>query len=61
MDSAEAFRAVYNWQYVHVVDFWSQVLASSADSKVLAEKGGVESELKPLIYPLTQIALGVVR
>ena len=60
-DSAEAFRAVYNWQYVHAIDFWSQVLASSADVKVQAERGGVESELKPLIYPLTQIALGVVR
>jgi nucleolar complex protein 2 len=52
---------VYNWQYVHCVDFWSQVLAASADVKVQAERGGEESPLKPLIYPLTQIALGVVR
>ena len=60
-DSTEAFRAVYNWQYVHAVDFWSQVLSTTADIKVQAERGGMESPLKPLIYPLTQIALGVVR
>ena len=60
-DVGEAFRAVYNWQYVHAVDFWTQVLAGSADVQVQKEKGGLESPLKPLIYPLTQIALGVVR
>jgi nucleolar complex protein 2 len=60
-DSADAFRAVYNWQYVHAIDFWSQVLASSADVDMQAENGGQESPLKPLIYPLTQISLGVIR
>jgi nucleolar complex protein 2 len=54
----EAFRVVYNWQYIHTVDFWSQVLSKSCDVK---EGGDGESELKPLIYPLTQIALGVIR
>ncbi|ORX36257.1 Noc2p family-domain-containing protein [Kockovaella imperatae] len=60
-DTAEAFRSVYNWQYVHCIDFWTQVLSSSCDVDAQRDRGGVESELKPLIYPLVQIALGVVR
>lgn len=55
-ENGEAFRGVYNWQYVHVVDFWSIVLAGTADLEQ-----GEQSALRPLIYPLTQITLGVVR
>lgn len=51
-----AFRAVYNWQFVHCIDFWSRVLSSSS----AAEDSG-ENALEPLIYPLVQIALGVIR
>jgi nucleolar complex protein 2 len=54
-ENQEAFKAVYNWQYVHCIDFWSQVLAGACSA------AGAESPLKPLIYPLVQIALGVVR
>ncbi|KAL7419909.1 Nucleolar Complex 2 protein [Cryptotrichosporon argae] len=50
----DAFRQVYNWQFVHSLDFWAEVLAKAVASDV-------ESPLRPLIYPLTQIALGVVR
>lgn len=60
-EDGQAFRAVYNWAYVHSIDFWSQVLAGAASVEAQAARGGLESPLKPLIYPLTQIALGVVR
>ncbi|EIW66183.1 hypothetical protein TREMEDRAFT_35338 [Tremella mesenterica DSM 1558] len=54
-ENQEAFRSVYNWQYVHCLDFWSLVLGAAC------AKGVEGEELKPLIYPLVQIALGVVR
>ena len=57
-DRADAFRSVYNWQFVHCLDFWSKVLGGACSSE--GEKGG-DSSLRPLIYPLVQIALGVIR
>ncbi|KAJ9094837.1 hypothetical protein QFC20_006815 [Naganishia adeliensis] len=57
----EAFRAVYNWQFVHCLDFWSLVLAGSCDKEKVMEAGGQASALEPLIYPLVQIAIGVIR
>jgi nucleolar complex protein 2 len=52
---------VYNWQYAHCVDFWCTVLARACDSQALMERGGVESELKPLVYPLVQVSLGAIK
>ncbi|WVQ62856.1 uncharacterized protein L199_001005 [Kwoniella botswanensis] len=57
----EAFKNVYNWQFVHCIDFWSQVLAGSASIQTQKDNSGLESPLKPLIFPLTQISLGVIR
>ena len=57
----EAYKQVYNWQYVHCVDFWCIVLARACDSQALAERGGVESDLKPLLYPLVQVSLGAIK
>ncbi|KAG6837759.1 hypothetical protein H0H93_001686 [Arthromyces matolae] len=57
----EAYKQVYNWQYVHCVDFWSIVLARACDSRTEAESGSSESELKALIYPLVQVCLGAVK
>ncbi|TIA93323.1 hypothetical protein E3P99_00193 [Wallemia hederae] len=51
----ESYRQVYNWQYVHCVDFWSLVLSLAND------KTAPESELQALIYPLVQVSLGAVR
>lgn len=56
----DAFKAVYNWTYVHSLDFWSLVLSSACDVEKETELGK-ESELRPLIYPLVQISLGVVK
>jgi nucleolar complex protein 2 len=60
-ENQEAFRAVYNWQYVHAVDFWGKVLAGACSKEAVEGRAGLESPLRPLIYPLSQIALGVVR
>lgn len=51
--SQESYQTIYNWQFVHCIDFWSNVLAANcADSS---------SPLHPLIYPLTQVALGAIQ
>eukprot|EP01059_Diplonema_ambulator_P006042 TRINITY_DN15816_c0_g1_i3.p1 TRINITY_DN15816_c0_g1~~TRINITY_DN15816_c0_g1_i3.p1 ORF type:complete len:657 (+),score=259.61 TRINITY_DN15816_c0_g1_i3:3047-5017(+) len=46
----EAFRHVYNWQYVNSLRLWAMTVARYHDEK----------ELLPLVYPLAQIACGVV-
>lgn len=56
----EAYKAVYNWQYVHSLDFWSCVLAEHCSPLKEAE-AGKESQLKLLIYPLVQVTLGAMR
>ncbi|EAU87524.1 hypothetical protein CC1G_11196 [Coprinopsis cinerea okayama7 len=56
----EAYKQVYNWQFAHCVDFWCIVLAKTCDTKAEAE-AGKQSELRPLIYPLVQVALGAVK
>ncbi|KAL0952733.1 hypothetical protein HGRIS_006964 [Hohenbuehelia grisea] len=55
----EAYKQVYNWQYVHCIDFWSIVIARACD--VSSRKGGAESELSALIYPLVQVSLGAIK
>ncbi|TFK69768.1 Noc2-domain-containing protein [Pluteus cervinus] len=56
----ESYKLVYNWQYVHCVDFWSIVLARACDARnELAT--GKESDLKTLIYPLVQVSLGAIK
>jgi len=55
-----AFRNVYNWQYVHSLDFWSCVLSEHCSPLKEAE-AGKESQLKLLIYPLVQVTLGAMR
>eukprot|EP01064_Diplonema_japonicum_P039273 TRINITY_DN9801_c0_g1_i1.p1 TRINITY_DN9801_c0_g1~~TRINITY_DN9801_c0_g1_i1.p1 ORF type:complete len:660 (+),score=198.74 TRINITY_DN9801_c0_g1_i1:59-2038(+) len=46
----EAFRHVYNWQYINSLRLWAMTVAKYHDEK----------ELLPLVYPLAQIACGVV-
>ncbi|KAH7882187.1 Noc2-domain-containing protein [Phlebopus sp. FC_14] len=54
----EAYLQVYNWQYVHCVDFWALVLARACST---AAERGEESELQPLIYPVVQVSLGAIK
>jgi len=56
----ESYKTVYNWQYVHSLDFWSCVLSEHCNSLKEAETGK-ESPLRPLIYPTVQVTLGAMR
>ena len=58
--SKESYKTVYNWQYVHSLDFWSRVLSQHCDGFVEA-KAGKQSALRPLIYPVVQITMGAAR
>lgn len=55
----ESYQAVYNWQYVHCIDFWSIVLSTTCDKERIAEQGQA-SIMQPLIYPLVQAATGAI-
>ena len=57
----DSYKAVYNWQFAHCIDFWSLVLSTACSRETRIQRGGVESELQPLIYPLVQVTLGVIR
>ncbi|KAG0652033.1 nucleolar complex 2 [Hyphodiscus hymeniophilus] len=56
----ESYKTVYNWQYVHSLDFWSCVLSEHCSPLKEAENGK-ESPLRPLIYPTVQVTLGAMR
>ncbi|KAI1131261.1 Noc2p family-domain-containing protein [Nemania abortiva] len=56
----ESYKHVYNWQYIHSLDFWSYVLSEHCNSLKEAE-AGKESQLRLLIYPLVQVTLGAMR
>ncbi|OQD82229.1 hypothetical protein PENANT_c022G06259 [Penicillium antarcticum] len=58
--SKESYKTIYNWQYVHSLDFWSRVLSQHCDGLVEAQSGK-QSALRPLIYPVVQITLGAMR
>ncbi|KAK9474148.1 Noc2p family-domain-containing protein [Dipodascopsis tothii] len=56
----DSYKAVYNWQYIHSLDFWRRVLSLHCDieKEALRKK---DSPLRPLIYPLVQVMLGTMR
>ena len=56
----ESYKTVYNWQYVHSLDFWSNVLSEHC-SPVKEAENGKESQLRSLIYPTVQVTLGAMR
>jgi nucleolar complex protein 2 len=56
----DSYKTVYNWQYVHSLDFWSRVVAAHCESLREAE-AGKPSPLRPLIYPIVQVTLGAMR
>ncbi|KAF5345806.1 hypothetical protein D9756_010886 [Leucocoprinus leucothites] len=60
MKTKESYKQVYNWQFAHSVDFWCLILAKAC-SKEAELQTGKESEMKPLIYPLVQVALGAIK
>lgn len=56
----DSYKTVYNWQYIHSLDFWSRVVAVNCETLREAESGK-PSPLRPLIYPIVQVTLGVMR
>jgi nucleolar complex protein 2 len=56
----ESYKTVYNWQYVHSLDFWSRVVSAHCENLREAESGK-ESPLRPLIYPIVQVTTGAMR
>lgn len=60
LKTKDGFQAVYNWQYIHSLDFWSLVLSSACEKDKRGSKSSI-SPLQPLIYPLVQIVIGVIR
>ncbi|EFP81090.1 uncharacterized protein PGTG_07345 [Puccinia graminis f. sp. tritici CRL 75-36-700-3] len=56
----EGFQAVYNWQYIHSLDFWSLVLSLACEKNSNGSRSE-PSALQPLIYPLVQITIGVIK
>lgn len=56
----DSYKAIYNWQYTHSLDFWSRVLSIHC-SPTTSAKPQSSSPLQPLIYPLVQITLGALR
>ncbi|KAL5442260.1 hypothetical protein PMIN07_010883 [Paraphaeosphaeria minitans] len=56
----DSYKTVYNWQYIHSLDFWSRVVSVHCESLREAESGK-QSALRPLIYPIVQVTLGAMR
>ncbi|KAL5035267.1 hypothetical protein BDV3_005225 [Batrachochytrium dendrobatidis] len=55
----DSYRTVYNWQFLQSIRMWSRVLSTYCDRALGKTK---ESEiLQPLIYPLVQVAIGVIK
>lgn len=55
-NNKDGVKTIYNWQYVHSLDFWSRVLS--------VQCGGAQqkpSPLRELIYPFVQVTLGAIR
>ncbi|KPI43093.1 Nucleolar complex protein 2 [Cyphellophora attinorum] len=59
----DSYKQIYNWQYVHSLDFWSRVLTTHCNALTEAQSGksANESHLRPLIYPLVQITTATIR
>ncbi|KAJ2854742.1 Nucleolar Complex 2 protein [Coemansia erecta] len=58
--SKESFRAIYNWQFINSLHFWTEVLATYCGDRA-DEQPEFCATLESLVYPLTQILLGVAR
>ncbi|CAL9731205.1 nucleolar complex protein 2 [Monosporozyma unispora] len=58
INSADAYKIVYNWQFCHSLDFWSRVLSFACNPE---KEQGRESPLRQLIYPLIQVTIGTAR
>lgn len=60
LKTKDSYKQVYNWQYVHAIDFWSLLLARACESQGSSD-GVKNSDLQPLIYPLVQVTTGAIK
>ncbi|KAI9451254.1 Noc2-domain-containing protein [Lactarius psammicola] len=60
LKTKDSYKQVYNWQYVHAIDFWSLLLARACETQGPSD-GLKNSDLQPLIYPLVQVATGAIK
>ncbi|KAJ1834943.1 Nucleolar Complex 2 protein [Coemansia sp. RSA 2711] len=58
--SRESFRAIYNWQFLNSLAFWTEVLATYCGD-LADEQPQLCATLESLVYPLAQIIMGVAR
>ncbi|KAJ2448792.1 Nucleolar Complex 2 protein [Coemansia sp. RSA 2336] len=58
--SKESFRAIYNWQFINSLAFWTEVLATYCGDRA-EEEPRLCATLESLVYPLVQIITGVAR
>eukprot|EP00729_Bicosta_minor_P007451 gene7451-24512_t len=54
MKKKDGFLQVYNWQFIYALKVWAKLLCESL-------QGEEDGQLKPLLYPLTQVAIGVIK
>lgn len=57
LNAKEGYRTIYNWQYVHLLDFWSRVVALQLRLSERPE----QLPLRELVYPLVQVTMGTIR
>ncbi|CAJ0759817.1 16825_t:CDS:10, partial [Entrophospora sp. SA101] len=53
--SKDSHRLIYNWQFIHCIEYWSRILGTYCDQRRIAEGG--ESSLQELIYPFVQVTI----
>ena len=59
-NSNDSYRTIYNWQFVHSLDFWSRTVSMHCDT-LREATSGKEHPFRSLIYPIVQITLGTMR
>ena len=60
--TSDSYKTIYNWQYVHALDFWSRVLSTHCSPTTKPHlKDASSSPLHPLVYPVVQITIGALR
>lgn len=60
--TTDSYKTIYNWQYIHALDFWSRVLSTHCSPTSNPHlKTASDSPLHPLVYPLVQITTGALR
>ncbi|KAI9435594.1 Noc2-domain-containing protein [Lactarius indigo] len=60
LKTKDSYKQVYNWQYIHAIDFWSLLLGRACETQGPSD-GVKNSDLQPLIYPLVQVATGAIK